>query len=165
MNEWMNGIDNGGDLMLELGLLIPRQASQRTTIVPENDTYQPIHKTFLEYLAAFYLSKLDGDGFVDHFVRFQSQWQLGQDSLQLILKFTAGLLASNAHIMFRCLWTFDLPVMVFDSFSMLILFYTSGLELNSVLSNNNEVLIQKTVKRKNPSGQRDKQTGKQIYTL
>ena len=106
-------IDNSGDLILELGLLVPKNTSQCTTIIPENSFYQPIQKTFIEYLVAFYFSKLDEISFTDRFGQLQSELNLEHDSLLLILKFTAGLLGKNAgHIMFRNLWMFDLPVMV-----------------------------------------------------
>lgn len=70
----------------------------------------------MEYLVAFHLSKLGEDNFVNHLDRFQTELQIEQDSLQLILKFTAGLLGKNAgHVMFRHLWPFNLPVMVLFS--------------------------------------------------
>ena len=60
-------LDNSGDLILELGLLVPKNTSQCTTIIPENSFYQPIQKTFIEYLVAFYFSKLDEISFIDRF--------------------------------------------------------------------------------------------------
>lgn len=104
---------NSGSLVLELGLLI-RSNPPRTTsmcIPPKNLYYQPIHKTFLEYLAALYLSGSVEERLTRHFDCFQSE-TLTRESLNLIFKFLAGLLAENAAPLFRFrhLSAFELPM-------------------------------------------------------
>ena len=103
---------NSGNLLLDLGLLIRSNAPRTTTIcIPKNLCYQPIHKTFLEYLAALYLSGSVEERLLRHFDCFQSE-TLTRESLNLIFKFLAGLLAENAATLFRFrhLAAFELPM-------------------------------------------------------
>ncbi len=100
------------DLVLELGLLVRSSAPRSTTLcIPKNPSYQLIHKAFLEYLAALYLSGSIEQRFVEHFNSLQSN-SITRESLNLIFKFLAGLLAENAAVFFRLyhLSTFELPV-------------------------------------------------------
>jgi hypothetical protein len=104
--------DNSCELVLELGLMIRRSAPRSTTLfIPKNPCYQPIHKAFLEYLAAWYLSGSLEQRFVEHFNLLQSSF-ISRESLNLIFKFLAGLLAENAAVFFRLhhLSAFELPV-------------------------------------------------------
>lgn len=104
--------DNSCELVLELGLMIRRSAPRSTTLcIPKNPCYQPIHKAFLEYLAAWYLSGSLEERFVEHFSLLQSSF-ISRESLNLIFKFLAGLLAENAAVFFRLhhLSAFELPV-------------------------------------------------------
>ncbi len=104
---------NSERLLLDLGLLIRSNAPRTTTscIPPKNLYYQPIHKTFLEYLAALYLSGSVEERLLRHFDCFQSD-TLTRESLNLIFKFLAGLLAENAANLFRFryLSAFELPM-------------------------------------------------------
>ena len=104
--------DNSCDLVLELGLLVRSSAPRSTTLcIPKNPSCQPIHKAFLEYLTALYLSGSIEQRFVEHFNLLQSS-SITRESLNLIFKFLAGLLAENAAVFFRLyhLSTFELPV-------------------------------------------------------
>ena len=101
---------DSGALVLELGLLIRSDAPRTTTIcVSKNLCYQPIHKTFLEYLAALYLSGAVEERLTHHFECFQ---QLTRQRLNLTLKFLAGLLGEHASVLFRSrhLSSFELPM-------------------------------------------------------
>ena len=101
---------DGGALVLELGLLIHSDCARTTTIcIPKNLCYQPIHKTFLEYLAAFYLSGSVEERLTHHFDCFQA---LTRPRLNLTFKFLAGLLGESASVLFRSrhLSAFELPM-------------------------------------------------------
>lgn len=100
------------ELVLELGLVVRSNLSRNITLcIPKDPSYQLIHKTFMEYLAALYLSNSIEERFVSQFHTLQSG-SISRESLYLIFKFTAGLLAENAAIFFRLyqLSTFELPV-------------------------------------------------------
>lgn len=103
---------NSGSLVLDLGLLIRSNAPRTMTVcAPKNLFFQPIHKTFLEYLAALYLSGSVEERLERHFDCFQNE-TLTRESLNLIFKFLAGLLAENAATLFRFrhLAAFELPM-------------------------------------------------------
>lgn len=109
---------NSCELVLKLGLVVRSNPSRNTTLcVPKNPNYQLIHKTFMEYLAALYLSGSVEERFVTHYDCLQAS-SISRESLHLIFKFTAGLLAENAAVFFRLyhLSTFELPVITLFEF-------------------------------------------------
>lgn len=103
--------ENAGDLILDLGLLIRSTGVGGNILrMPKNVVYQPIHKTFLEYFSALYLSEDLEDRFNAHINCLESP-HLTKESVVLILKFLAGLLGENAAQLFRLrtLSSFQLP--------------------------------------------------------
>lgn len=107
------------ELVIELGLITRNWASRTAALsIPKKTTYEPIHKTFLEYLAALYLSGSIEDRFFDNLKYLQSS-SISRECLKLIFKFLAGLLGDNASTFFRLyhLSTFELPA--FTLFEML----------------------------------------------
>ena len=105
--------DNSCDLLLELGLLVRNNVPRSTTLcIPKSPSYQLIHKTFMEYLAAFYLSGSIESRVVAHFEDLLLSTLISKESLYLIFKFVSGLMAENAAVFFRLyhLSTFELPV-------------------------------------------------------
>lgn len=104
--------NNSCELVLELGLMVRRNSPRNTTLyIPKNPSYQPIHKAFLEYLAAVYLSGSLEQRFVEH-INFLQSPSISRESINLIFKFLAGLLQENAAVFFRLhhLSAFELPV-------------------------------------------------------
>lgn len=103
--------ENTGDLILDLGLLIRSTGIGNNILrLPRSIIYQPIHKTFLEYFSALYLSS-DLEERFDANLHLLESPNLTRESITLILKFLAGLLGENASHLFRlrCLSSFQLP--------------------------------------------------------
>ena len=103
---------NSGKLLLKLGLLVQSHTLGNTMRNPKNLCYQLIHKTFLEYLGAYYLSFQVEEHLTSNFELLQSEC-FTRESLHLTFKFLAGLLGDKAHTLFRFpyLSHFDLPML------------------------------------------------------
>ena len=81
-----------------MGFLIKSTRSLDAT-----DCYQPLHKTFLEFVAAFYLMKLvaeenDQRGFQQELQNLQD---IDTNSLEQVLLYTVELLGNNAHVVLK----------------------------------------------------------------
>ncbi|KAK7072483.1 hypothetical protein SK128_012781 [Halocaridina rubra] len=124
---------HGGEI-IDLGILLRMHTMSKLT---KKDHFTPIHKSFLEFLAAFYLSGLIHD---------ESQLQaevdniadkldithpvLRQNSGLMVLKYLVGLLGRNAHIVFNMVSQMGVPQRM-----LFLLLKESGMYQMNVLEN------------------------------
>ena len=85
-----------------MGFLVKNNISFSRPLFNVGDCYQPLHKTFLEFVAAYYLKSL---------VKNKLSWQLEEvlvslqniapESVQQVLLFTVEMLQDEAHVIFK----------------------------------------------------------------
>ncbi|XP_071547953.1 uncharacterized protein [Panulirus ornatus] len=95
---------HGGEVV-DLGILLKMQSMSKLT---KKDHYTPVHKSFLEFLGAFYLSGLIHDISllqleIDSIAEKMDITHpvLRQNSGLMVLRYLVGLLGRNAHIIFN----------------------------------------------------------------
>lgn len=103
---------HGGEI-IDLGILLKMQSMSKLT---KKDHYTPVHKSFLEFLGAFYLSGLIHDttllqAEIDVIAEKLdiSHPVLSQNSGLMVLKYLVGLLGRNAHIIFNIVSQMGVP--------------------------------------------------------
>nr|XP_027229325.1 uncharacterized protein LOC113821082 [Penaeus vannamei] len=103
---------HGGEIV-ELGILLRMQSMSKLS---KKDFYTPAHKSFLEFLAAFYLSGLIHDTSllqteIDSIAEKMDITHpiLRQNSGLMILRYLVGLLGRNAHIVFNIVSQMGVP--------------------------------------------------------
>ncbi|XP_042218652.1 uncharacterized protein LOC121863836 isoform X2 [Homarus americanus] len=104
---------HGGDLVIDLGILLRMQSMSKLT---KKDHYTPVHKSFLEFLGAFYLSGLIHDtsllqAEIDNIAEKLDITHpvLSHNSGLMVLKYLVGLLGRNAHIIFNIVSQMAVP--------------------------------------------------------
>ncbi|XP_045123346.1 uncharacterized protein LOC123511477 isoform X2 [Portunus trituberculatus] len=103
---------HGGEVV-ELGILLKMHSMSKLS---KKDHYTPIHKSFLEFLAAFYLSGLIHDPSllqveIDSIAEKLDITQpvLRQNSGLMMLRYLVGLLGRNSHIIFNIVSQMGVP--------------------------------------------------------
>ncbi|XP_068231604.1 uncharacterized protein [Palaemon carinicauda] len=134
---------HGGEIV-DLGILLRMHTMSKLT---KKDHFTPIHKSFLEFLAAFYLSGLIHDtsllqAEVDNIADKMDIMHpvLRQNSGLMVLKYLVGLLGRNAHIVFNMVSQMGVPQRM-----LFLLLKESGMYQMNVLEERATSIFQKNV--------------------
>ncbi|XP_076035663.1 uncharacterized protein LOC143021810 isoform X2 [Oratosquilla oratoria] len=112
LQDLKTGCHHGLEIV-DLGILLRMVSMSKLS---KKDHYTPAHKSFLEFLAAFYLSglihdtsllQLEIDSITEKMDIMSSN--LRQNSGLMILRYLMGLLGRNAHLVFNIVSQFGLP--------------------------------------------------------
>ena len=102
-----------------MGFLIKSNISFSRSIFNVGDCYQPLHKTFLEFVAAFYLQSLVINRQHQHNSQLQdvllSLQNIATGSVEQILLFTVEMLQDNAYVIFEELENIGLKYWLFGN--------------------------------------------------
>ena len=87
-----------------MGFLVKNNISFSRPLFNVGDYYQPLHKTFLEFVAAYYLKSLvtnkqQSSWLVEEVL--QSLEKIARESVEQVLLFTVEMLQDDAHVIFR----------------------------------------------------------------
>ena len=90
-----DSMKNGHENVI-MGFLVKSNVSISRSFFNNKDCYQPLHKTFLEFVAAFYLKSLvnDTEKLKEELRKFQ---EIEYSSVEQVLLYTVEMLANEAH--------------------------------------------------------------------